>query len=96
MRVLLQLIVVLMMLEAAAPRDVQANVFACCTPQGTCEELTADACEESQGISVFGSTCADSPCNVMVPAASLPAVLTLATILLTLAIYGLMRRAGRT
>ena len=96
MRFVVGLLMVAAIITApVAPVVAGANIFACCTPQGSCEEVTLPTCEEINGIPVPGTTCADSPCNVMVPAASPAAIFALITALLALAIYALMRRASR-
>jgi hypothetical protein len=96
MRFVIGLLTVAAIITApVAPVVAVANTFACCTPEGSCEDVTLPTCEGLNGIPVPGTTCADSPCNVMVPAASPAAMFVLITALLTLAIYALMRRASR-
>lgn len=96
MMVTVRLLAVLAILGATSgPVAAAANTFACCTPEGTCVDTTMPTCEELDGISVPGTLCVDSPCSVMVPVGSPAALFVLVTVLLTLTIYGLMRRARR-
>jgi len=70
-----------------------ANTFACCLPDGSCEDLLLSQCQDRDGISFMSSLCSESTCaGVAAPAVSFPVLLLLVVGLLTLAIYTLMRR----
>lgn len=74
----------------------EANTFACCLPDATCEDLLLMQCEDRGGVSLVSSLCMDNPCTpVMAPLISVPAIVLLTIVLLTVAIFALMRRKSR-
>ncbi len=90
------ILVVLMLGVGFSPQvDAVVNQGACCLQGGTCENLTMIACDDRGGASLPSRTCAESPCNQMAPILSPPAIVGLALILLTMAIFTLIRRATR-
>ncbi len=86
----------LVMLACLLPSGVAANVFACCLPDGGCEELLLSQCDHRDGAAVVGIFCQDNPCNPkMAPVVSVFSIVIMTFTLLAFAIYTLMRRASR-
>ncbi len=86
----------LLMLACLLPAGAAANTFACCLPDGGCEELLLSQCDDRDGAVVVGIFCQDNPCNPkMAPVVSVFSIVILTFTLLVFAIYTLMRRASR-
>ncbi len=100
MRILRTLLTLVSLMAAltfwVVPATGVANTFACCLPDGSCQDLILTACEAGDGVSLPSNLCQDNPCNPeMVPVVSFPVMVLIAITLLTFAIYTLMRRATR-
>ncbi len=90
------LLVLLLGVGFAPQVDAVVDQGACCLQSGACEDLTLLECDGRGGASLLSRTCADSPCNQMAPILSPPAIVALAFVLLTLAVFTLMRRVTRS
>lgn len=87
---------VLAILASFAPVRAGANIFACCLPDGSCEELLLTQCDDRNGAALVGPLCQDDPCNPkMAPVASFYSIVIMVFTLLAFAIYTLMRRSSR-
>ena len=71
------------------------NTFACCLPDGGCENLLIMTCDDRGGASLVGRNCMDAPCRPSAPLLSPFALVVLLTGISAVAIHGLRRR-GRT
>jgi len=69
-----------------------ANTFACCLPDGGCQDTLMITCDDLGGASLVGRSCSESPCVSSAPLLSPLGMLVMLTGFTAIAIYGLQRR----
>jgi hypothetical protein len=76
----------------AFPHPTWANTFACCLPDGSCQDTLIMTCDDLGGASLVGRNCSDSQCRSAAPLLSPLGLLGLLTAFSAVAIHGLRRR----